>query len=172
MKKRAPKNTRGALAIIVSRPQAVSLLGVSTRSYDRLEAEGIVSPLTPRRGTRGSSYDGAAVVRAYLAYRERKLGGGGESPRDRRDRSQAELNELRLARERRQLLPREAVVSEGRAYIGAVQAKLRALTPRAVQKGIIPGKSGVKLSAIVEEAVDEMAAWRTSLELLDAEDDG
>jgi hypothetical protein len=154
----------------VTRAQAVALLGVSDRTYARLEAEGVIKATTPGTGRRPSVYEAGAVVRAYLAYRERKLTGSLEHPRDRRDRSQAELNELRLARERRELLPRADVVREGVAFIAAVAAKLRALPSRLVRAGVVPATAERRVAECVADMQAEMARWRTELDLLAAQD--
>jgi len=156
--------------LIVSRPHAVRLLHVSGRTFDRLEAEGVVVAATPRRGTRGATYDAVAVVGAYLAYQERKLTGRTESPKDRRDTAIAVWTELRISRERRVLLQRDEVVADGRTYIGAVQARLRAIAPRLRQQGI-DEPIAATVEGSIEEAIDELARWRTTLDLLAAEDD-
>jgi hypothetical protein len=165
------KPLRAPQALSVTRAQAVALLGVSDRTYARLEAEGVIKATTPGTGRRPSVYDAGAVVRAYLAHRERKLTGSLEHPRDRRDTSQAELNELRLARERRELLPRADVVREGTAFIGAVTAKLRALPSRLVRAGVIPATAEPRVAACIADMQSEMARWRTELDLLAATDD-
>jgi len=157
--------------LIVGRPQAVRLLHVSLRTFDRLEAEGVVSPLTPRRGSKGASYDAVAVVGAFLAHQERKLTGSAENPRDRRDKAVAEWTELRIARERRLLLPRADVIEDGHRYIAAVQARLRAVAPRLRQEAGVDDAVAGQVEKLIEEAIQEMAGWRTSLELLAAEDD-
>lgn len=155
----------------LERPHAVRLLGISDRTFARLEAEGVITPLQKGTGRRCSVYDGAAVVAAFLARQERQIRDSNESPRDRKDRSQAELNELRLDRERRLLLPRDQVVSEGQAYVTAVTAKLRSIPPRVVQAGLIDAALAPQVEEIVEEAISEMAGWSTSLELLRAVDE-
>jgi phage terminase Nu1 subunit (DNA packaging protein) len=153
----------------ISRPEAVQLIGVSTRTFDRLEAEGVVQPVTRRHGSLGATYDAVDVVARYVACRESRIAASTEAPRDRRDASQADLNELRLQRERSEVLPREQVVDEGQAYVAAVTARLRALAPRLVQEGVVPAESKAAVSAMVEEAIDEMAGWTTRIALLEAQ---
>ena len=88
------------------------LLGISERTFCRLEGAGLVKPVMPPSGRRPARYDLGELVLAYIAW---KLGSA-ESPRDRRERSQAELNELRLGRERGELLRRADVARAGAAY--------------------------------------------------------
>ena len=154
--------------LTVTRPQAVRLLNVSDRTFQRLEAEGVITAATPGVGRRGSTYDAYALVAAYLAHRERKLAGSLEAPRDRRDRSQAELNELRLARERRELLPRVQVVLEGQNFVKATMAKLRSLPTRMMRAGVLPPKAEPVIADILREAQEEMARWASELDLLQA----
>lgn len=153
------------------RSQAVKLLGISDRTFSRLESEHVIKAVTSRVGRRASIFDGFVLVPSYLAHREQKLTGQLESPRDRRDLSQAELNEMRLARERKQLLPREQVVAEGQAYIAAVSAKLRSLAPRLAQAGHLTPAGQGAVATLLEEGIEELARWQSALALLQAEDE-
>lgn len=165
--KRAPDETpRDPLHL--ERPHAVRLLGISDRTFSRLESEGVINAAEKGTGRRRSVYDAVAIVAAYLTRQEREIRGSDESPRDRKDLSQAELNELRLDRERALVLPREEVVATGQAYIHAVTAKLRSLAPRMVQAGIVPAAQVPIVEEMVEEAISEMAGWSNELELLQA----
>jgi hypothetical protein len=155
-------------ALVLTRPQAVRLLNVSDRTFARLEAEGVIFALAPGSGRRSSTYDAYTIVRAYWAHRERQLMDGAESPRDRRDRSQAELNELRVEKERRVLLPRDQVVREGQRFVKAVAAKLRALPSRLVRAGIIAAAVQGAVEELIREALDEMSRWSNRLDLLRA----
>lgn len=156
---------------MVSRPQAVRLLHVSGRTFDRLEAEGVVAPMTKRQGTRGATYDAAAIVASYLTHIQRKLTGSNAKPRDRRDRALAELTELKIARERGVLLPRDGVVEDGQQYIGAVLARLCAIVPRLQQDGTIDHGVAAKVTALIEETIEEMAGWTSKSALLEALED-
>lgn len=161
---------RDTAALIVPRPTAVRLLHVSTRTFDRLEAAGVVGPAVPRKGTRGATYDAVSLVGAYLKHREEQLTGSVDSPRDRRDKALADWTQLRIDRERQLLLPRDEVVSEGQRYVAAVQARLRAVAPRLRQEAGAGEAITAKVEALIEEAIGEMAAWRDALALLESED--
>jgi hypothetical protein len=149
----------------IPRPLAVRLLGVSDRTFTRLESEGVFRAKEAGAGGRQSVYDAPAMVASYIAHVERKLTGSNDTPRDRRDRSQAELNELRLARERGELLPRDQVVREGQAFVKATMAKLRALAPRLVRAGLIKRTDEGAVAALVREAQEEMSRWQNLTDL-------
>ena len=154
--------------LLVLRPVAAKILEISLRTFARLEAEEVVVPHTVGRGGRASRYDVMTLVPAYLRHRERKRE---ESPRDRRDRSQAELNELRIDRERKLLLPREQVVREGQMQGKAVAAKLRAIPSRLERAGAIPATAQTIVDELIREALDEMSRWSNELDLLRAIDE-
>lgn len=154
-----------------NRGQAIRLLGISERTFARLEAAGLLSPLRRGRGGKASTYDLAAVVQGYLKHATSAEPNADREARARRDRSQADLNELKLAREKGEVLPLEQVVREGQLYVTAVQAKLRAIPPAAVQRGLIASEQVAHLEDLVEEAVDEMSRWSTALELQQAIDE-
>lgn len=149
----------------VARPVAIRLLGISDRTFLRLESEGIFRAVTAGSGRRHSVYDAPAIIAAYMARERRQLTGSNLSPRDRRDRSQAELNELRLARERGEVLPREDVVKKGQAYIKATMAKLRAIPSRLIRAGAITPTVEPVVAELIREAQEEMARWQNELDL-------
>jgi hypothetical protein len=152
---------------IVARSDACRLLGISSRRFSRLESSGVFKPARPGRGQTAAQYDAAAVVQAFIAHTAAKAGHG-EPARERRDRAVAELTELRIAKERRQLLPREEYVREGLAFVGAVAAKLRGLAARLVRAGAIGTSAEPVVRELVNEVLQEMSGWRTELELLAA----
>lgn len=159
---------RPAATLPLSRPQAVRLLGLSDRTFARLEAQGTITPTRLRAGRRASTFDGYALVPSYLAHRERQLTGSNESPRDRRDKSQAELNELRLARERRELLPRDQVVADGRQFVVAAMAKIRQLPRKLAQAGLIIRENEPAAMTLTREAQEEISRWSSHIDLLEA----
>lgn len=157
-----------ASRLTVQRGTAARVLGIGVRTFERLEQLGVVAPLTLGKRGKASTYDLAVVVPAYLRHQQNEKP---EAPKDRRDRSQAELNELRLARERSLLLPREQVVSDGQAFVTAAVTKFRAVPPAAVQRGLVAPEKAVQLEDLVEEAIDEMSRWSSALELLQVVDE-
>jgi len=152
----------------VPRALAAKVIAVSTRTFERLEAERVLVAAQPGKGARPALYDLLAIVPAYLNHLAARKG---ESARDRRDRSQAELNELRLAKERRLLLPRKQVVDEGRGFVVATMAKLRALPTRMLRAGAIAPAAAPVVTELLRECQEEMARWNSALDLLAALED-
>lgn len=176
MSKRAPRKTAdenrveaASLARFeVLRADARKILGgVPERTFATLETEGIIVPL--RRGSRGrpSVYSLETIVPAYLVYATGQRQGGDREARARRDIATAKLNELKLAKEQADLLPRAVVVEQGQAYTKAWAAKVRSLPRRARQTGVITtGEQETGLTSLTRELLTEISGWQT---LADAE---
>jgi hypothetical protein len=160
--------TRSTAVPLVLRAVAARVLAISPRTFERLEAEDVLAPAKPGKGSAPGWYDLEVVVPTYLAHLVARKA---ESARDRKDRSQAELNELKLARERRLLLPRKQVVDEGRAFIVATMAKLRALPTRMLRAGAIAPTAEPVVTELLRECQEEMARWNSALDLLAALED-
>jgi hypothetical protein len=94
--------------------------------------------------------------------------GNGHAAREQREQYQAELLSLTLAERRRELLPRVQVVSEGQAFVKALQAKVRTLPRRLVLAELIAHDAEPAVTALVHEALDEIARWSSILDLHDA----
>ncbi|KKM23591.1 hypothetical protein LCGC14_1613660 [marine sediment metagenome] len=58
----------------VTRAQAVRLLALSGRTFDRLVQEGVFTAKSRGAGRRPSTFDAPALVAAYLAHRESRAG--------------------------------------------------------------------------------------------------
>lgn len=164
------KAATGVEPLMVTRQTGCQLLSLTARRFARLEASGVFVAVEPGRGQRPAKYHAAALVQALLAHSTAKTGAQ-EPPRDRRDRAVAEWTELRIDRERALLLPRDQVVLEGQRYIGAVQARLRAIVPRLRQETAVADGIGATVERLLEEAIEEMAGWRTMLDLLASTED-
>lgn len=151
-----------AANLIVTRSVCVRVLGVSDRTFSRLESEGVLHALEPRR--KPFKYDLAAVVQAYIANQEVKLTGSMENPRDQRERAVARLTNLRAAKEEGKLLPLADVVAVGRGVVAAVTAKVRGLPARLVRAGLVAPEGRERAVELVREALEEIVR----LESLDA----
>jgi hypothetical protein len=136
------------------------------RSFSRLEAAGILTPTRPGKGGRPSLYELEKLVPQYLAH----LGQSHPATEDReararRDRSAAELNELKIAELRGALLRREDVVADGQAFAKALQARLRGLPRRLVQAGLVAREHEQAAAALVREALEEVSRWASLRDL-------
>jgi hypothetical protein len=136
------------------------------RTLSRLEGDGILTPTRPGKGGRPSLYELEKLVPQYLAH----LGQAHPATEDReararRDRSAAELNELKIAELRGALLPREAVVRDGQAFSTALRAAVLALPRRLAQAGLVTPAHEPATTALVRELCEEIAAWRSVSDL-------
>lgn len=139
--------------------------GVPARTFATLESEGVIVPF--KRGDRGraSIYDVDAFVTRYIKHVTSRTVSDDRAARARREQSQAELNQLKLAQQLKELLPRDQVVREGQAVMRAVQAKLRALVRRMIQAGVITAEQEADVGALVHEALEEMSQWSALTDL-------
>ncbi|MFB3816125.1 MAG: hypothetical protein ACE147_00560 [Candidatus Methylomirabilales bacterium] len=156
--------------VLIRRPEACRLLGgMAERTFAKLEADGVIVPTVRGSGRRPSEYDPFTIVPAYLGYlKTGKTASGDREARARRDRSQADLNELRLLEARKELLPRAQVVRDGKAFIVAAKAKLRALPRRMAQAGLVTLEQQPAVADLIREALEEMARWRKGIDLVAA----
>jgi hypothetical protein len=160
----APAATDGLLT--VTRSRARKLLGaLPERTFARLEAEGVIVPKERGRGGRPSIYDLEVLVPAYVGYLSGQRPLSDREARSRKDLSQAELNELRLARERALLLPRDQVIAEGQAYVKAWTAKIRSLPRRLVQAGAVDREREPIAINLCLELLTEVSNFKTMADL-------
>lgn len=76
--------------------------------------------------------------------------------------STAELNELKLKRERGELLAREDVVKDGQAYTKAWANSIRAIARRARQAGIVTTPQAESdLNALCRQLLTDISNWKT-----------
>lgn len=151
---------------MVPRAQCVTLLGISDRTFLRLEAEGCFAPLVVGSGRKRSVYDPRAVVRGYLTH----VLGSRSSPRDQKDLAQAELTRFRLEKERRQVLPRTEVVRQLSGFLGTLKTRLLAMPSALVRAGICSTSAATALDAAIRSGLAELVdAWQNETDLLEAE---
>lgn len=147
----------------VRRVEARRLLGgIAERTFATLEQEGVIVPAKRGRGGRPSIYDLTTIVPAYLAHISGQRPANDRDARARRDLAVAELNELRVQKERGDLLPRHVVIAEGQAYTKAWTAKVRHWPRRARQEGFIttPDQEA-GLTMLCRELMGEISGWKT-----------
>jgi len=161
------RSPNGAAPLVVDRRALARLFGCSLRHVTELEAERVIVPLRRGRGGRPSTYALDAAVPAYLRrMTEAPTSGAEREARARRDRAQARLTELRIAKEEGALVSREDVVLAGQALLKGLQAQIRALPRRLVQAGVLDPAREAAAAALLRELQIEIARWTT---LADAE---
>ena len=162
---------------ILTRSELAAALGVTPMRITKWAAMGMP---VQSRGGRGveSRYNFEAVVAWRSQQKNMVVGGGDAAPtggsslnlgeeRARLARAQTAKTMLDIAKRRRDLLPRDEVVRDGKAAIGAVRAKLLALPSRMVQAGLIDASHRDRAEKFFHEALEEMAQWKTRIELLE-----
>ena len=156
---RASAPTRFHVGRIVAR----RILGnLADRTFSRLEAEGVVVAI--ERGVRGkaSVYDLATIVPAYVTHLTGQRPQADREARAARDRTLADLNTLRLRRERGDLVPRSEVVAAGQTFTKTWAAMLRAIPRRIRRAGIIDSVQEADVAAIVREILVEISRWNVA----------
>jgi hypothetical protein len=83
--------------------------------------------------------------------------------RMRRDRSIADLNEIKKAEQERRLVPRDQVIREGHSYSATVRDRVRALPRRFLLAGILHTEHQGEGERICDEILDELVAWAEGL---------
>ena len=150
--RKSSRRRNATTSVTVIRSQAVKLLGVSDRSFSRLQAEGVIVPLAPARGRRPATYDAVAILAAYREHQVME-----ESPRDQRDLEQAALLRLRRKREEGELWPRADIERAGRSVLETVKARLRRIDYELVRAGVIPPEGQPLVRQAVDDVLRELA---------------
>jgi hypothetical protein len=113
------------------------------------------------KGGRGreSEYD---AVDCLDWWRSQQGKNAKEAAQARSYESHAELNELKIAEKRGELVAAEKVILEGQTFVKAWTAKIRALPRQLVQAGVIPREREADVAAMLRALLVEVSAWRTS----------
>lgn len=144
----------------IERRDARKILGgVPERTFAKLEADGVIVAMQRGRGRRSSLYDLRVIVPAYVAHVSSQKVGDDRAARARRDDAQAKLHELRLARERGELIRRAPTIAEARTIVHAAKARLLALPHQLEQHGACTAEGKQLAEGIVREALEELSRW-------------
>ena len=141
----------------VNRLQLAALLGVHPDTVTDYARSGM--PVVTRGGRGKEGVYDAVLCLAW--WRDQQGANAKEAAQARAYDASAQLNELKLARERGELVPRDQVVLEGQAFVKAWVTKVRALPRRFTQAGLITRDREPGVTAIVREILEEIAHWRT-----------
>lgn len=146
----------------VNRLQLAQLLGAHPDTVTDHTRAGM--PVVERGGHgKESVYDAVACL---AWWREQQGKNAKENAQTRLFNANAENAELKLQRDRGELLSRETVIKEGQAYTKAWTAKVRAWPRRARQLAIITTpEQEAALTALGREVLTEIARWRTMADL-------
>lgn len=145
---------------LIKRIAAERLLVLPHRSFARLEAEGVIVPTKRGRGSVASLYDVSVIVPAYIAHLKAQSARQKEQDaRARREQSQAELNELRLAERRGELVDAAGVerswathILECRNTLLGVPTHLKSRAPHLTREDI------AACDTLIREALESLSA--------------
>lgn len=143
---------------VVDRLQLAALLGVHPDSVTDYTRKGMPVLRTGGHG-KTSAYDAVACLDWWRSQQ-------GKNARDaaqtRAFNATADLNELKLLRERGELLAREEVVKDGQAYTKAWANTIRAIARRARTAGIVSTpQAEAELNALCRQLLVDISSWKT-----------
>lgn len=159
-KKTTPEATSAALASkkwrTVNRQQLAVLMGVAVDTVTHWAKEGMPVEVSGGRG-KESHYD--AVV--CLDWQRMRIGKNAkEAAQTRSVTRDAELKELKLAEQRKSLVPIEEVVKAGQVQVMVWRGKVLGLPRRMVQLGAIPRESEGRAKEVCRDLLTEINEWR------------
>lgn len=145
----------------VNRVQLAALLGVHPDTVTDFARDGMPVQTAGGRG-RESVYD---AVDCLDWWRQRQGKNAKEAAQTRAYEAQAKLNEMKIAVQRGELVPRDEVIQTGQAFVKAWTAKVRGWPRRLVQAGIVTREQEGQVTGLALELLREMAGWKTAADL-------
>lgn len=152
----------------LNRLQIALLMGVSADTVSDYTRDGM--PVLLKGGSgKESIYDAVDCLTWQRIYDGRKAKASARDAAQAREwTARAELNELKLQREKRLVIDRDPLIRGGRALMQALGSKLRSLPRRLVQLGVVAREHEAAVVELVREVQTEISRWRT-LQDLEAE---
>lgn len=143
---------------VIDRDQLAELLGVHPDSISDFTREGMPVETRGGRGAK-SVYD---AVRCLAWWRRNKTElSAKDAAQARALAATAEVNELRAAEKKGELISREEVVREGQAYTKAWATKVQGLARQLLLAGIITRDQEAKITAACRDLLTDIASWQT-----------
>lgn len=142
---------------MVDRQQLADLMGVHPDTVTDFTRKGMPVASTGGHGVR-SSYDAVACL---AWWRQGQGKNAKEAAQTRAYEASAKLNELKLQRERGEVVPRAAVARAGLAYSKGLSTQVMALPRRAVQTGIVAREFEGALTALCRDICSDISNWKT-----------
>lgn len=143
---------------LINREKLASLLGVHPDTVTDFARSGMPVKTLGGAGKEGV-YD---AVDCLDWWRSRQGKNAKEAAQTRAFSAQADLNELKLARESGELVSRDQVVLEGQSYTKAWVSKLRGLPRLLVKEGIIGRELEARVSLACAALLRDIASWKTT----------
>lgn len=146
----------------VNRQQIAELLGVSADTVTDWTSQKDL-PVAHKGGhSKKSVYDAVAVMTWHRKQTSSKTIDAKEIAQTRAYVAQAELNELKLMRERGEVVPRDVVTRDVRSFGKGLAGKMRSLSRRLVQIGAVPREQEAAAVELVREIMTDISAWTTA----------
>lgn len=141
---------------ILSRQQLAGLMGVHADTVTDYVREGM--PVVTRGGRgKESEYD---ALKCMAWWREQQGSNAKEAAQARAANASAQLNEMKIQRERGELLPRAQIVLEGQAIVKQWATAVRGLPRRMTQSGVIQRAQEPAVTALCADFLREISEWR------------
>jgi phage terminase Nu1 subunit (DNA packaging protein) len=142
---------------MVNRQQLAVLMGVAVDTVTHWAKEGMPVDVAGGRG-KESQYDAVAC----LDWQRQRIGKNAkEAAHTRALTASAELNELKLAEQRGEVVRRDEVVQTTLAFAMAWRAKVLRLPRRLVQLAAIPRESEGRVKEACRELLEEISQFKT-----------
>jgi len=154
----ASARAAGAVTWVVDRQHLARLLGVHADTVTHFTRDGMPALHKGGRG-RESQYDAAACVIWWREHRAQL--NAKETAVTRAFTATAEEKELRVAKERRDLVPRADVVHAGQTYTRAWATEVRTLPRRLIERGLVAREHEAAVTAMCRDILVEISGWRT-----------
>lgn len=161
IKKKTGRKTRKKTPIKqwqhVNRLQLAKLLGVHPDTVSDYSRDGM--PVITRGGRgRESNYD---AIECLEWWRQRLGKNKKEAAQTWTYETQAQLNELKIAVQEGELLPRDKILLAGQQQVKSWTAKIRALPRQMVQAGLISGDTEQRVTVLLRALLSEISSWKT-----------
>lgn len=156
----APASVSAGALASVNRVELAELMGVHQDTISDYVRQGM--PVIDRGG---HGKEGAYNPSACMTWLRSRRGSGGKdaesAARTRSFEATAALNEMRLKKEMKDLIPREQIEREGQAFVKALVAQVRALPSHLSQAGVIPRDQEAAVARVCKQLLAEIASWKT-----------
>jgi hypothetical protein len=141
---------------IVTRQQLGALMGVHPDTVTDYVRAGM--PVVTRGGRgKESEYD---ALKCLAWWREQLGTNKKETAQARQLTATAELNELKLAQQRGDLWPRDAILLAGQTIVKTWSSAIRGLPRRMVKAGVVNREREADVAALCRDLLTEISEWK------------
>lgn len=150
----------------MNRVQVAALMGVHPDTVTDYARQGMPVEKRGGHGVEGV-YD---AVECLAWVRDQSGQNMMDAAKTRSLEASAALNEFKLRQAEGQVWPREQIIAEGRAFVKAWTASVRALPRRLRQLGVLHSQDQeIAAAGIIRQLLEDIAGWKTSADAERAE---